>query len=248
MTNRNHNRAAESGNIFLMVMLGVVLFAALMFTFSRSARQGGENLSEKQIEIIVTSILSDARKMESVLNRLTMEGCSQQEVSFDHPMWPPSHVLQSFNPYYYSAVYNNLSAPVDKHCHVFDPAGGGLSWIPPVPGANDGTPWVYSGAMRITGMGSDFAALEKNQELIMYLPFLKKSVCEAINKKLHGTTTIPSVWITSMGGFNKYWAYTGVNTGGWASGCWTSPLGIFSNNVQVAIPEFYTFFHILFVR
>lgn len=248
MTNQNHNRAAESGNIFLIVMLGVVLFAALMFTFSRSGRQGGENMSAKKAEIIVSSILAEAQKMESVLNRLTLKGCSQQEVSFADPMWPAPFVLQSFNPYYFSARYDNALAPGDKHCHVFDPAGGGLSWIPPVPDANDGTPWVYSGAMRITGMGPDFAALEKNQELIMYLPFLKKSVCEAINEKLHGTDTIPSVWITSMGGFDKYWTYTGVDTGGWASGCWTSPLGIFSNNVQVAIPEFYTFFHILFVR
>lgn len=247
MIPRNRRRA-EAGNILVIVLLAVVLFAALMFTFSRSARQGGDNLSDRKVDLIVTSILSDAQKMENTLNRLTMKGCSQQEVSFEDPMWPPAFILQSFNPYYYSATYNNLSAPGDKHCHVFDPAGGGLSWIPPVPDANDGTPWIYSGAMRIQGMGPDFTAQEKNQELIMYLPFLHKSVCEAINKKLHGTTTIPSVWITSMGGFDKYWTYTGVDTGGWTSGCWTSPKAIFSNNVQVNIPEFYTFFHILFIR
>ena len=43
--NNRQDRRSESGNIFAIVMIGVVLFGALMYTFSRSAKQGDGNLT-----------------------------------------------------------------------------------------------------------------------------------------------------------------------------------------------------------
>lgn len=162
----------EAGNAFFFVLLGVFLFAALMFTFSRSARQGGENISEKQMEIMATDIISYAQKIERVVSRARRRNVSENDISFENS---------------FVAGYANGNCSVDK-CKIF--AGPGrASWQEPPQGANDASDWIFTGGNYVDGLGS--AGDKADAELLMILPNLLRSVCLAINEYL-GISDIPT--------------------------------------------------------
>lgn len=161
----------ESGNAFFIVLLGVFLFAALMFTFSRSARQGGENISDKRAEMVATDIISYAQKIERVVNRMRSRSVSENDISFENS---------------FVAGYANGNCSVDK-CKVF--AGpGSASWQSPPKNANDASDWVFTGGNYVDGLGS--AADKTDAELLMILPNVLRSVCTEINAYL-GISGIP---------------------------------------------------------
>ena len=171
MAPRNRQKR-ESGNVFVIVLLGVVLFAALMFTFSRSARQGGENLSAKQLDVSISDILSYAQSIERATNRVMTGGhYSESQIDFDNSI---------------VAGYANLTCGADSKCKVFNPTGGGATWQNPPEGFNDGSGWIISGENAVPGIGADIAA-----DLVLLLPGLIAVTCAAINEKLGISATLP---------------------------------------------------------
>jgi len=166
------NRVCETGNAFIVVLLGVVLFAALMFTFSRSARQGGENMGEKQREIAISDILSYAQMMERATNRVMLGGnYSESDIDFDNDI---------------VAGYTNAACGAQTECKVFDVSGGAVSWQNPPDGFSGGNNWVISGANAVPDIGSDAAA-----DLVLLLPGLSSAACQEINERLDITTALP---------------------------------------------------------
>ncbi len=174
-----HNRPAESGNVFLIIMLGIILFAALSFTVSRGMRSGNTSaMSAQQAELKASTILTSAQKVQRAVDRLRRKGISESDISFDQTI--------------VATVYDHGQPATNA---VFDPTGGALNWQTPPEDANDGSDYLYTGSTCIAGIGTGASGCDSdaasNEELLMALPNVNDSVCTAINDRLN-ITGIPA--------------------------------------------------------
>lgn len=112
--NKPNNLDTQSGNVFVIIFIAVVLFGALGFTFSKSANKGTGNLTKQQAKVAAQDILNYARLVEGAVDRVRRNGCSETEISFDYNV---------------GSVYFNSNSPPDKSCHIFDDNGGKIERI-----------------------------------------------------------------------------------------------------------------------
>ena len=176
-----HPRQNEAGNVFIIILLGVALFAALSYTMSRGMR--GENtrkMSEQQAVLKASTILDSGQKFERAVNRLRRQNISENDISFDQAI---------------VAGYDHTPVQPDGN-KVFHPNGGSVSWQSPPEDANDGSDWFFTGETCIADLGSgatgcDTDGSTRNEELVAVLPNIDEAVCTEINDKL-GITDIPA--------------------------------------------------------
>jgi hypothetical protein len=168
----------QSGNVFIIILIAVFLFGALMFTFSRSGSQGVSSISKQEAKIAAQEILNYARLVESAVDRVRRNGCSESEISFENAI---------------VAGYTNPNSPADKSCHVFDDAGGKITtlrqteqWLDRTyEGSTSYGNFVYTGNIRVIDIGST------KTELSFYLPYISKEVCENINNLIKVDNPLP---------------------------------------------------------
>lgn len=165
----------ESGNVFLIILIAVILFAALSFSISRGLRSDNTaNLSKQETALAAADILAYAQKLERAVNRLRRKGISENDISFD----------QNF-----VAGYDHTPAQADTS-KIFTPSGGAVSWQSPPAGTNDGSDWIFTGKTCIADLGTgatgcDADADISNEELIATLANIDTAVCTEINKRLN---------------------------------------------------------------
>lgn len=171
----------ESGNVFLFVFLGVVLFATLAFTISRGMRSDTAiAMSDREVELAASDIMSYAQRLERGVSRLRRRSVSESDISFHVANWGHTD-YQHGQP--------------DKN-QIFHPSGGAVSWKEAPQGSNDGSVWHFTGSTCIGDIGTGAAGCESdadatNEELIAVLPGLVQSICQEINDKLE-ITGIPA--------------------------------------------------------
>jgi hypothetical protein len=155
---------AQRGSALLYIFIGIALFGALMFMFSRQTTQNISSINAPQNSLSATDIIDQGRSLEAAVKKIVYNGCSENQISFD----PPPYTANT-----------NPDAPSDYHCHVFHQNGGRLNYqIFPN--------WVFSSHASIAGAGSDYT------EIIGALQGLSEAVCQKINDQLrNGFTTIP---------------------------------------------------------
>jgi len=173
------NRQSEAGNVFMLILLGVVLFGALAFTVARGVRSDTTSaMSTRQAELAATNILNYAQRIERAVNRLRRNGCSETEISFEN------QVITN---------YTNINSPGDNSCHIFEKAGGGLNWQTPNEKWLDTSQsanfnyqnYVFSSVNRVINLGANI-----KDDLLFFVNWLDQSVCEQINKQLFQETII----------------------------------------------------------
>lgn len=163
----------QSGNVFMFILLGIVLFAALGFVVSRGMRtETTTAMSQRQAELAAVDILDYAQKIERAVSKLLARGISENDIDFTNNVvagYPHTPVLPNAN-------------------RVFDTTGGNVSWRNPEDLANDGSPWLFTGETCIPDVGNGGAGCSsdsvKNEELLAVLPNLDTNVCDEINKRL----------------------------------------------------------------
>lgn len=202
MSNHSHVFTApanrENGNILFLILLAVVLFAALAYAVTSSMRGGGKDGSDEKSQAIAAQIAQYATLMEQTVTRLRLSNnCSDTQISFENSV---------------VSGYTNASAPSDKRCHVFDTAGGGMSWQGPIAEVGN-QPWVISGSTSIIGVGTGVwssaeAATAATTELIMFLPITSAAVCARINQALGNSLQSISDWVTTTKFTGTYAAST----------------------------------------
>lgn len=164
MPQNNTARSRERGNVFIFILLGVVLFAALSYTVARGMRGDTvSSMSERQEDLAITEIVNYAQRMENAISRLRRKGCSENDISFEQAS---------------VAGYTNAGSPGDNTCHVFHTSGGRMKWTDPPDGFNDGSPWLFTGSVRIYDLGP-------GMELLMLLPRISQQSCMKINDRLN---------------------------------------------------------------
>lgn len=174
MPQSNHKKG-QQGNVFIIILMGVILFGALGYTFSRSANKGTGNLTKQQAKIAAQEILNYARLVEGAVDRVRRNGCSESEISFD------SNALSN---------YNNANSPVDNSCHIFKSEGGKISvleipnkWIVEKPSVNHKAyQEIYISSRHcVEDVGETGCTIP---ELTFMISYLKQNICDQINHSL----------------------------------------------------------------
>ncbi|MCE7886967.1 MAG: hypothetical protein DYH13_05625 [Alphaproteobacteria bacterium PRO2] len=234
MRPNNHlSRNGERGNVFLFILLGVILFAALAFAISRGFRSDTTTaISQRKAELMAVDVLGYAQRLERAVDRVRRNGCSESDISFENAT---------------VAGYEHTPV-VDDKCKIFNPAGGGLSWQTPPSGANNENPWFF-GDNRIANFASTENMGTVKSELVLLLPNVNNTLCNLLNTK----TNKLAVW-ESGGGHNSTVKFTGafpaatngINRGNnWpvpSAGCFCDTTGACTDNS----PRY--FYYVLLVR
>lgn len=174
----NKARHNERGNVFIFILMGVVLFAALSFTVARGMRGDTANsMSDKQANLAASEILGEAQKVERSVNRIRNKGVSENDISFEN-----------------SADYINTACdtgadPSFPRCQIYNPQGGGLSYKSPATKTTSNE-WHFTGATCIADIGTGTTGCNSdndtsNEELLMVLTDINETVCTQINKRLN---------------------------------------------------------------
>lgn len=155
----------DKGNALVIILVAIVLLAGLTFTVMRSENKGDTNLLSKgEAKIITSQILKHAKSVENAIKKLQLvNGCSENQISFENAQ---------------VSGYTNANSPSDKSCHIFDVAGGGLSWLSTPSKINDGSDLIFSGRNRIPNIGTS------GGDLAIIVPNITETACVEMNKFL----------------------------------------------------------------
>ncbi len=241
MPRNNAHAHGQSGNVFAMVMIGVVLFGALMYTFSRSAKQGTGNLTSKKVEVLASDMIGYAQRLERGFNRAMSNGCSETFISFEVAAEPDFPA--------------NPDAPADFSCHVFNPAGGGISPVPEESFGITGLDIRPSGGSALSGIGThDAGNAEGHQDVVVWFSGIPAELCTELNKRMNFTAAIPVVTDSQAWEYgqelivNQHFGTTIIDLGalsGYTGGC-VHRNGAPTNAYHLA--EGYSFYYVIYPR
>ena len=235
----------QSGNAIVLILIGIVLFAALSYAVNRSMTGNGDMGSSEKSKVQATDIMAFANSVATAVSSVrAVNSCSDITVSFENTLMPG---------------YVNPNAPTDKSCHIFDAAGGGAVPQRASPTALDTSlrneyeyGWWYIGRnVAINGTGAS-DTIPGGNDLVLLLPYITKSVCTAINKELgYNGITAASSTIIDAGKFigayqNPAYPFTPPSKSMAMSGC------LQVNGRPYATPvttvPFYVYYRVLIAR
>lgn len=167
----------QRGNALVYVLIGVALFAALSYTFSRSTSTGSTSLTNEQITLYANQLINQSQQMEQVVQQMLMTGSTIDDIDFTKPG---------------EAGYGTGA----QH-QVYHPAGGGMNYSIPPEGHPIWDPdldpslynrgWVYETSTNV-------AWTKTIANDIIYSFFdLDRPICEKINEIIIGNTTVPTL-------------------------------------------------------
>lgn len=169
---------SEHGSAIVYVFIGIALFGALMFMFSRGSSNKNDIYDKNSEKLVVDEFLSYGNYMETEISKLLMDGCGERDLSFYHPnFWGPHN--------YAGAAKYGVSP--DNKCSVFDPKGGGAKWRSPPKKVYDSGiyDYLFTGIMGVRDIGQNNCA---NTELMMFLQ-VPRATCLAANDQLKNINT-----------------------------------------------------------
>lgn len=174
------NNNSQSGSAIIWILIAVGLFAALTYAVNSSNRGSTSFVSDEEARAYAGQIIQYGNEVKQAIKRLQLRGCSDTEISFDNAV---------------VSGYSNSNAPSNKSCHVFDIAGGGLSWqSPPGDLSQKGLGQPVDGKYKFVtdnewdGVG-ETCANATCSEVIMLYHFVDNTICEKINSILgYGST------------------------------------------------------------
>lgn len=208
---------AEQGTALFLILIAVALFAALSYAVTQSSRGSGS--VDKELAYLRSSeIVQYGGMIQSAITRLKLaNGCLDTQISFENPRDP--------------GMYVNPSAPANKSCHVFDPAGGNVPWKTPPSGfANTGAErstinYFFTGGGCVAGLGTGSDSTCWNNgtnddtELIMMVNYVSDENCRAYNATIKAGTPNDLNQVRSNGGsfsgafdWIGQWGYEGGST------------------------------------
>ena len=175
---RNTIRSSEQGNIFFYILLGIILFAALIYAFSRNTINMN-GVSDQKNDLLASEIIEQGNTIKDAVSRIRVKGYSDTQVSFENSV---------------ITGYTNANCSIDD-CRVFKPTGGNIAWItPPVGSQGTYADWGFSASKDITRIGTTA------DDLVAILPNLTLDICNKINSKVAPQTLL----LVGGGTFNKF--------------------------------------------
>lgn len=183
---KTSNACSQSGNVLWFILIAVALLGLLTMVLSRSGTTVDQSGNVEQTRIKAGEVLRYAKGLELALDQLRLNGCSENELSFENNTDPN---------------YTNPNAPADESCHVFSTRGAGQTWreFYDQDLNNTSSATVFSSAFAIENVGTS------RQELIVFMR-VSPSVCAEINRSMDIDDTDPDD-ISTLGNFEDWNLY-----------------------------------------
>lgn len=118
----SRDKAGQSGNVIFIILIAIVLLAALTFSVTKSMRGTSGSLRQEEAVLELNQIMQYGAAIENAITQMMAQGCQDDQISFHTTKWPSS-----------ASDWINPNSPANKSCHVFDPAGGGITFQLPPP-------------------------------------------------------------------------------------------------------------------
>ncbi len=163
---------SERGGVLFLILIGIALLAALSVAMI-DEETGVESIADKmKLGGQVELLLTH---MDTISNKVSL--------MVDVNLVAPANVKDLK----LGDVGYTTQPHVDK---IYHPLGGGIEYTDTI---GDATGIVYHNGLTITGIGTATADIA----MIAVVPSL--AYCEVLNKKLHGSTTVPEITVASYG-------------------------------------------------
>lgn len=171
----------ERGSVIIWILVMVAMFAALSFTVSNMMRGGGSAMTSELTRTHASEIISYGDSIRRAVQTLRASGTALPEVSFE-------------NNFVSGYINNNC---LDDSCRIFMPAGAGIAYAPPHEDWIDVSKsaetyyneWHFAPDSCIPDVGTGGAACGgdsvDNEDLILFLPYVKKGLCMEINRQIN---------------------------------------------------------------
>lgn len=161
---------SQSGNVLFYILLAVMLLAALAYAVAQGGRGSANNVSAEKARLFSTEILGYGDVVANAADQLGLRGYSDTQISFENNI---------------VSGYANVNCTEDV-CKVFALDGGGVNYMKPndewLDTAQNGQPRY--GELYIHNRSNVEDVGTGNDDLILFVPYVKKEVCAAINKLL----------------------------------------------------------------
>ncbi len=176
--NLNLKPDPQRGSVIIFLLVGVVLFGAIMMHFSRSHDSAAsQKLTQSEARAVAITIVNYNNALRQTVDKLRSNGCGLHEISID----PPPYTGPNINP----------NSPPDRRCHVFAPEGGKLRQprlvsakvydLNTLPAAWPGYSLNHNNmVMHIARQGSSGPTASHDISLVM--GNIRTEVCQEINK------------------------------------------------------------------
>lgn len=159
----------EQGNVLFYILIAVALLSALAFAVSQNSRTGIKHVSEEKTQLLATDIMDYASVIATSYSQLRLRGCKLETISFESTG---------------NNGYVNNNSPADKTCHIFELAGGGVTYKNPAPEAlTNAGDHIFTMDFEIAGVGTTCGTYHC-AELIMVTGQVTENVCIKINQLL----------------------------------------------------------------
>jgi len=175
----------ENGNALWFILIAIFLLGGLTVLLSRTGSNTEETGSTERSTINATEIIKYASGMETAVQRLIVNGCSESQLSFQ----------SSFT----GVSYQNLNTPSNNSCKLYEVAGGGQTYkAPSTFGAMD---ILITGESDLNGIGESGCGNIRCSDLYMVFSFKNAALvplCTDLNRVLGNSTLIPAPSTTYM--------------------------------------------------
>lgn len=165
------NSKHQKGNVLFLILIAVALFAALSYAVTQSSRSGGD--ASKETNVINTASLTQyPNSVRTAVLRLIISGIAPEDIYFNKP--------DEFDTTVNTAFINGRG--------VFHPQGGGASYAQVPANLTSGgaaMDWKFTMDFEVPLLGLSGAGMTGN-ELIAFADGVSQSVCDRVNKELHG--------------------------------------------------------------
>lgn len=162
----------QSGNIFFVILMGLVLFGAVSIAISRGGGNGVQNVRNERAALTAQQIARYGAELKKAVDHIYVNGnVSEADLRFAHPIL--------------GANYGDPTSVPTRQ--VFTEQGGGLAYTAPPPLAfrSAVSTWHFFGTSAIPRVGTDEA------DLVVVLPDIKEAVCRQINVLQNYAATAP---------------------------------------------------------
>ena len=177
-TNASDKRRSERGNVLFLILIAVALFAALSYAVTQSTRSGGGDASSETNLINSSQITQYPASLKTAITRMNVSN----SIAVD--------TLLFNDPTTFTA---DLTTPTLQSEAVFYPTGGGATYQQApsnVMASGAAGTWIFNAENEVLNIGTDGGAAGASNDIIAFLPGIKKAICDKINSQLSISGTI----------------------------------------------------------
>lgn len=165
----------RSGNVVIIILVAIGLFAALAYTFMRGGQQGQGNLTAHQARVAAQDLLTYVNTVEKTVNRLITRGCSENQLDFANDTWVRNNGETIYD------TGHNSQAP-DTGCSVFGPDAIRALTFPDYGWSAAGATNTRAGSFRVITLRIPEIGEEDQADLIITYTSNSRDLCLRFNE------------------------------------------------------------------